>query len=248
MKDKLYTEFREQTKELQRLRSIYRKRAKRAKAAGLFKSTYLSQINNITLGYKVNTKDKVTIEKDNFSAKEFKAMSEYDKKQMIIQAEKKVKYLKNALANPMSSLKGVKDFLKKELKTEKLDMNSAQVRAKLDNFQKNPEGAFKHANTTRLMDAIDARADLTDDEKTAMKNLIRTRLTKGEKVTYDSWFIQWEVDIGELLEDPKKFIDQLAKDIEEDKLRELIPEQVVQRLLDEASRLETTDDPARTLL
>lgn len=248
MKDKLYSEFREQTKELQRLRSIYRKRAKRAKAAGLFESTYLSQINDITLGYKVNTKDKVTIEKDNFSAKEFKASSDYDKKQLLIQAEKKVKYLKNTLANPMSSLTGVKDFLKKELKTEKLDMSSAQVRAKLDSFQKNPEGAFKHANVTRLMEAIDARTDLTDDEKTAMKNLIRTRLTRGEKVAYDSWFIESEVDIGELLEDPKKFIDDLAKGIKEAELRELIPEQVVQRLLDEASKLETTDDPARSLL
>lgn len=244
MKDKLYTEFREQTKELQRLRSIYRKRAKRAKAAGLFKSTYLSQINNITLGYKVNTKDKVTIEKDNFSAKEFKAMSEYDKKQMIIQAEKKVDYLTKTLSNPMSSLKGVKDFLKKELKKNKLDMSSKLVRAKLDGFKQNPEKAFKHANMTRLMDAIDARTDLTDDEKSEMKNLLRARLDKEDKVDYDSWFLAWDVDISSILSDVQKFISDLAKGMKEDKLREIIPEEEVQRLLEEASKLETTNDPS----
>lgn len=243
MKDKLYIEFREQTRELQRLRSIYRKRAKRAEAAGLFESTYLSQIDDISLGYKVS-KDGKTIEGDNFSAKGFKAMSEYDKRQMIIQAEKKVDYLTKTLANPMSSLSGLKDFLKKELKTEKLDMSSAQVRAKLDSFQKNLEGYYKHANVARLMDAIDARTDLTDDEKTAMKNLIRTRLTKGEKVDYDSWFIEWDVDIGDLLSDAQKFISDLAKGLKEAKLREILPEEVVQRLLDEASKLETTDDPS----
>lgn len=243
MRDTLYDAFREQTREIQRLRSIYRKRAKRAKEARLFESTYLSQIDDISLGYKVS-KDGKTIEGDNFSAKGFKAMSEYDKRQMIIQAEKKVDYLTKTLANPMSSLKGMKDFLKKELKTEKLDMSSAQVRAKLDSFQKNLEGYYKHASVTRLMDAIDARTDLTDDEKTAMKNLIRTRLTKGEKVDYDSWFIEWDVDIEDILSDAQKFISDLAKGLKEAKLREILPEEVVQRLLDEASKLETTDDPS----
>lgn len=244
MRDNLYAKFRKQTREIQRLRSIYKKRAERAKKAGLFESTYLPQIDNINLGYKVENDGK-TIEKDNFSARAFKAMSDYDKQHMIIEAEKKVDYLTKTLANPMSSLKGIKDFLKKELKTEKLDMSSAQVRAKLDSFQKNPEGAFKHANVTRLMDSIDARTDLSDNEKNAMKNLIRTRLTRGEKVDYDSWFIQWEVDVEELLGDPKKFIDKLAKDMKEAELREIIPEEVVQRLLEEASKLETTDDPSR---
>lgn len=243
MKDNLYTEFREQTKEIQRLRSIYRKRAKRAKEAGLFESTYLSQIDNISLGYKVK-KDGKTIERDNFSAKAFKAMSEYDKKQMIIQAEKKVDYLTKTLANPMSSLSGVKDFLKKELKMKKLDMSSAMVSTKLTNIQQNLEGYYKHANMTRLMDAIDARTDLTDDEKSEMKNLIRARLNRKEKVDYDSWFLEWDVDIEEILSNAQKFISDLAKGMKEDKLRELIPESEVQRLLEEAGKLETTNDPS----
>lgn len=242
MKDNLYIEYRRQTKELQRLRSIYRKRAKRAKAAGLFESTYLSQIDDISLGYKVQ-KDGKTIEGDNFSAKAFKAMSDYDKRQMIIQAEKKVNYLTKTLANPMSSLKGVKDFLKKELKTERLDMNSALLRAKLTDIRQNLEGYYKHANTTRLMDAIDARADLTDDEKNKMEKLIRARLDQEDKVNYDSWFIAWDVDIEEILSNAQKFISDLAKGMKEDKLREIIPESEVQRLLEEASKLETTDDP-----
>ena len=241
MKDNLYTEFREQTKEIQRLRSIYRKRAERAKEAGLFESTYLSQIDDISLGYKVK-KDGKTIEGDNFSAKAFKAMSEYDKKQMIIQAEKKVDYLTKTLANPMSSLKGVKDFLKKELKMNKLDMSSKTVSTKLTNIRQNLEGYYKHANMTRLMEAIDARTDLTDDEKDEMKKLIRARLDKDDKVNYDSWMLEWDVDIEEILSNAQKFISDLAKGIKEEKLREIIPESEVQRLLDEASKLKT-DDP-----
>lgn len=243
MADKLYDDFRAQTKEIQRLRAIYQKRAKRAKAAGLFESTYLSQIDNINLGYKVEDDGK-TIKGDLFSAKNFKTSSDYDKKQLLIQAEKKVNYLTKTLANPMSSLKGVKDFLKKELKTEKLDMSSKMVSTKLTQIRQNLEGYYKHANVTRLMDAIDARTDLTDTEKDAMKNLIRTRLTRGEKVDYDSWFIEWEVDIEEILSDAQNFISRLAKGMKEAELREIIPEEVVQRLLDEASELETTDDPS----
>ena len=221
MKDNLYTEFREQTKEIQRLRAIYRKRAERAKKAGLFENTYLPQIDNINLGYDVEDDGK-TIKGDHFSARDFKTMSDYEKQQMIIQAKRKVDYLTKTLANSMSSLQGMKNLLKKELKMKKLDMTSAQVQVKLDNFRKNPEGSYKHANVVRLMEAIDARTDLTDDEKTAIKNLIRTRLTRGEKVDYDSWFIEWEVDIEELLGDPKKFIDRLAKGMKEDQLKEVI--------------------------
>lgn len=243
MADKLYDDFRAQTKEIQRLRAIYQKRAKRAKEAGLFESTYLSKIDNISLGYKVK-KDGKTIDEDNFSARAFKAMSEYDKQQMIIQAEKKVDYLTKTLANPMSSLKGVRDFLKKELKMKKLDMSSKTVSTKLTQIRQNLEGYYKHANVTRLMDAIDARTDLTDTEKDAMENLIRTRLTRGEKVDYDSWFIEWDVDIEDILSDAQSFISRLAKGMKEAELREIIPEEVVQRLLDEASELETTDDPS----
>lgn len=234
MADKLYGEFRENTKKLQRLRSIYRKRASRAKAAGLFENTYLSQIDNINLGYKVE-EDGVTIKEDNFSAKKFKASDAYHKQQLLIQAQQKVKYLTNVLANPMSSLSGIKDIIKRDLKTAKLDMNSATVRAKLNSFRQSPEGHFKHAQLTQLMDAIDARKDLTDDEKATLKTLIRIRLSRREKVKYDSSFIEWDMDIEELLKDPKKFINKLS---------EGIPDDILKGLIAEAGTLETTDNPS----
>jgi len=234
MADKLYSEFRKNTKELQRLRSIYKKRAKRAKSAGLFESTYLSQIDNINLGYKVED-DGVTIKEDNFSAKKFKASDAYHKQQLLIQARQKVKYLTNVLANPMSSLSGIKDIIKRDLKTNKLDMNSATVRAKLSSFRQSPENHFKHAQLTQLMDAIEARTDLTDSEKATLKTLIRTRLSRREKVKYDSSFIEWDMDIEELLKDPKGFIDTLSKGIPDDILEELVAE---------AGKLETTNNPS----
>lgn len=236
MADKLYGEFRKKRKELQRLRSIYRKRADRAEAAKLIEFTYLSQIDNINLGYKVDKNGK--IEEDNFSLAKFKASDQYHKEQLLNQAQAKVKYLKSVLDNPMSSLRGMKDLIKKDLKLDrlvKLDMNSATVRAKLDSFRKSPEGAFKHAKVTQLMEAIDARKDLKDDEKATLKTLIRTRLSKREKVDYDSSFLEWDVDIEEVLKDPKEYIEKLS---------EGIPDDILEELKVQASKLATTDNPS----
>ena len=236
MADKLYSEFRAKTKELQKLRSIYRKRAKRAEDAGLFEFTYLSQLDNINLGYKVDEKGK--IEEDNFSSRKFKASDQYHQKQLLIQAQDKVNYLKSVLDNPMSSLRGMKDLIKKDLKLDrmvKLDMNSSAVRAKLKTFRSNLEGSFKHGKLIQLMEAINARKDLTDDEKYTLKTLIRTRLSKREKVDYDSSILKWDVDIEEVLEDPKKYIDKLS---------EGIPDDILEELKVQASKLETTDNPS----
>ena len=236
MADKLYGEYRKKTKELQRLRSIYKKRAERAKDAGLLEFTYLSQLDNINLGYKVDKYGK--IEEDNFSSRKFKASDQYHKEQLLIQAQDKVKYLKGVLDNPMSSLRGMKDLIKRDLKLDrmaKLDMNSAAVRAKLSSFRQSPEGAFKHAKVAQLMEAIDARKDLTNDEKTTLKNLIRIKLSKREKVKYDSSFLEWDVDIEEVLEDPKKFINKLSQGI---------PDDILEELKAQAGKLETTDNPS----
>ena len=232
MADKLYGEFYWKRKELQRLRNIYRSRAGRAKAAGLFESTYLSQIYPGTLGYRETNNG----QEDLLSLERFNASDQYHKEQLLIQAQRKVNYLKQVLGNPMSSLRGMKDIIKKDLKTNKLDMNSAAVRAKLSSFRERPEGAFKHAKVIQLMDVIDARTDLTDSEKTMLKTLIRTRLSRRERVDYDSSFIEWDVDIEELLENPKGFIDTLS---------EGIPDDVLEELVAEAGKLETTNNPSR---
>ena len=233
MADRLYDEFRKNTKELQRLRSIYRKRAKRAEDAKLIEFTYLSQIDDINLGYKLDKDGK--IKEDNFSSRTFKASDQYHKEQLLSQAQEKVNYLKQILDNPMSSLKGMKDFIKKDLKLDRLDMNSAAVRAKLKTFRGNLEGAFKHAKLIQLMEAINARTDLKDDEKTTLKNLIRIRLSKREKVEYNDSILEWDVDIEEVLEDPKKYIDKLS---------EGIPDDILEELKAQASKLETTDNPS----
>lgn len=232
MADKLYGEFYWKRKELQRLRNIYRGRASRAKASGLFESTYLSQIYPGTLGYRETNNG----QEDLLSLERFNASDQYHKEQLLIQAQRKVNYLKQVLDNPMSSLRGMKNIIKKDLKTNKLDMNSAAVRAKLSSFRERPEGAFKHAKVIQLMDVIDARTDLTDSEKTMLKTLIRTRLSRREKVDYDSSFIEWDVDIEELLKNPRGFIDTLS---------EGIPDDVLEELVAEAGNLETTDNPSR---
>lgn len=232
MADKLYGDFYWKRKELQRLRNIYRSRASRAKASGLFESTYLSQISPGTLGYRETDNG----QEDLLSLQRFNASDQYHKEQLLIQAQRKVNYLKQVLGNPMSSLKGMKDIIKKDLKTNRLDMNSAPVRAKLSSFRERPEGAFKHAKVIQLMETIDARTDLTDSEKATLKTLIRTRLSRREKVDYDSSFIEWDVDIEELLENPKGFIDTLS---------EGIPDDVLEELVAEAGKLETTNNPSR---
>lgn len=236
MADKLYGEFRKKRKELQRLRSIYKKRADRATEAKLFEFTYLSQLDDINLGYRVDKNGK--IEEDNFSLAKFKASDQYHQKQLLIQAENKLKYLKSVLDNPMSSLRGMKDLIKKDLKLDrlaKLDMNSAAVRAKLSSFRNSPEGAYKHAKVVQIMEAIDARKDLKNDEKTTLKNLIRIRLSKREKVEYDGSYLEWDVDIEELLEDPKEFMKKLSQGI---------PNNILEELKAQASKLETTDKPS----
>jgi len=232
MADKLYGEFYWKRKELQRLRKIYRSRAGRAKAAGLFESTYLSQIYPGTLGYRETNNG----QEDLLSLERFNASDQYHKEQLLIQAQRKVNYLKQVLDNPMSSLRGMKDIIKKDLKTNKLDMNSAAVRAKLSSFRERPEGAFKHAKVTQLMDVIDARTDLTDSEKTMLKTLIRTKLSRRERVDYDSSILEWDVDIEELLKNPRGLIDTLS---------EGIPDDVLEELVAEAGKLETTDNPSR---
>ena len=232
MADKLYGEFYWKRKELQRLRNIYRGRASRAKAAGLFESTYLSQIYPGTLGYRETDNG----QEDLLSLQRFNASDQYHKEQLLIQAERKVNYLKQVLDNPMSSLKGMKDIIKKDLKTNKLDMNSAPVRAKLSSFRERPEGAFKHAKVTQLMETIDARTDLTDDEKSTLKALIRTKLSRRERVDYDSSILEWDVNIEELLKNPRGFIDTLS---------EGIPDDILEELVAEAGKLETTDNPSR---
>lgn len=235
MATKLYDEFYWKRKELMRLRNIYKKRATRAKQAGLYDATYLSQITQGTLGYKTPTKNtKPGEDMDLFSIDSFLRRDENYQEQQIRILERKIGQLKDILDNPMSSLRGMKDYLKAQLKTNKLNMQSQEVIDKLSEFRKNPEGYFKKNKVQAIMDAIDAHPDLTDDEKNKLKTLIRKRLDRREKVDYDDWILEWDIDIDEILKDPKAVIDRLS---------EGIPDDVLESLLNEAKTVPTTNNP-----
>ena len=233
MTDKLYEEYYWKRKELQRLRGIYSKRVERAKAQGLYNVTYLSQISNGGLGYK-------TIEnggkKELYTIKRFEEGNLNVKKQLVQSITRKVAKLQEQLKNPMTSIRGIKNMIKKDLKVSKVDMTSKRVRTKLANYQQNPEGSYKHARLEHIMDTIDARTDLTIEEKDLLKSLIREKLSKKEKIEYDDWILQWDVDIDEILNNARDVIDRLS---------EGIPEDVLASLVEQASHLETTDTPEK---
>lgn len=218
-----YSEFYWKRKELVRLRNIYKKRVERAKKAGLYNATYLSQISPQQLGFMEETKNtKPGEDMDLFSLQKFLDSSDRDKEQRIVQLDRKINKLADILNNPMTSLRGMKEVLKRDLKISKVDINSAMVRTRLERYEENPEGTYKHAKVQAIMDAIDANAQLTPDEKKKLKILIRERLGRRERVDYDDWILEWDVDINELLRDPKAFLDRLADGISEETLAELL--------------------------
>lgn len=228
---KLYDEYYWKRKELQRLRGIYNNRAKRAKEQGLYNATYLPQISNGGLGYKT-TEDGGREEM--YTIERFEEGDLNVQKQLVQSITRRVAKLQEQLNNPMTSVRGVKNMIKKDLKVSKVDMNSKIVRNKLNNYQQNPEGSYKHARVEQIMDVIDARSDLTVEEKSLLKKLIRAKLSKKEKIEYDAWILEWDVNIDEILNNAKDVIDRLSEDI---------PEDVIARLVEEASYLETTDTP-----
>lgn len=233
MADKLYEEYYWKRKELQRLRGIYNKRVERAEAQRLYNATYLSQISNGGLGYKT-TEDGG--KEELYTIERFKEGNLNVQKQLVESITRKVAKLQEQLNNPMTSIRGIKNMIKKDLNVSKVDMTSKRVLNKLKNYQQNPEGSYKHARVEHIMDTIDARTDLTVEEKDLLKRLIRARLSKQEKIEYDGWILEWDVDIDEILNNARDVIDRLSKGI---------PEDVLASLVEEASHLETTDTPEK---
>lgn len=233
MADKLYDEYYWKRKELQRLRAIYSNRSKRAKAQGLYDATYLSQISNGGLGYKT-TKDGG--KEELYTIERFEEGDLNVQKQLVQSITRRVAKLQEQLNNPMTSIRGIKSMIKKDLNISKVDMTSKRVRAKIINYQQNPEGSYKHARLEYIMDTIDARTDLTVEDKDLLKRLIRAKLSRKEKIEYDGWILEWDVDIDEILGNARDVIDRLSKGI---------PEDVIARLVEEASHLKTTDTPEK---
>lgn len=231
MATKLYDEYYWKRKELQRLRGIYNNRVRRAKAQGLYNASYLSQISHGGLGYKTTENGG---KKELYTIERFEEGDLNVQKQLVQSITRRVAKLQEQLNNPMTSVRGIKNMIKKDLKVSKVDMNSKRVQNKLGNYQQNPEGSYKHARTEQIMDTISARTDLTVEEKNLLENLIRAKLSRKEKIDYDDWILEWDVDIDEILNNARDVIDRLS---------EGIPEDVIARLVEEASYLETTDTP-----
>lgn len=233
MADKLYEEYYWKRKELQRLRGIYSKRVKRAEAQGLYNATYLSQISNGGLGYKT-TKDGG--KEEAYTIERFEEGNLNVQKQLVQSITRRVAKLQEQLNNPMTSIRGIKNIIKKDLNVSKVDMTSKIVRNKLQNYQQNPEGSYKHAHLEQIMDTIDARTDLTVEEKALIKKLIREKLSRKEKIEYDDWILEWDVNINEILNNARDVVDRLSKGV---------PKDVLARLIEEASYVKTTDTPEK---
>ena len=209
-----YKEFYEKRKELQRLRNVYNQRVKRAKAQGLYNATYLSKINNLAVGLNGDGTD-------SFPLNDFLEASEERKEQMLRKLTKRTNALEAKLANRMSSVRGVKEVIKRDILGHyptANDLSSKIVSAKLGNLEGNLEGAFKHEQVSDIMDRIDSLANITEEEKETLKKYIRRRLNANERVDYDDALLEWDFDIDDILENPEYFAQQLNQEIPEEEL------------------------------
>lgn len=218
MANKLYDEFYWKRKELQRLRGIYNKRVKRAKAQGLYDATYLSTIKPQQLG--LNDKGE-----DLFNIDEFNEASTQKKEEYIKKIKGRINALESKLANKTSSVRGLKEIIKRDKGLKNYptaqDMKSKDVNAILKRHAENPENYFKHELVQEIMDTIDAYSDLTKEEKETLKKYIRRRLNRKERVDYDDKLLEWDFNVEDILNNPQYFVQQLKQEIPQEELLKL---------------------------
>lgn len=212
-----YKDFYEKRKELQRLRNIYNQRVKRAKAQGLYNATYLSKINNLAVGLEGDGTDSFPLDK-------FLEASAERREQMLRKITKRTEALEAKLANRMSSVRGVKEVIKRDILGRyptANDLSDKRVSVKLQGLGSNLEGAFKHEQVADIMDKIDSLTNLTYEEKETLKKYIRRRLNSQERVDYDDALLEWDFDVDDILENPEYFLQQLNQEIPEEELMAL---------------------------
>lgn len=212
-----YKEFYEKRKELQRLRNIYNQRVKRAKAQGLYNATYLSKINNLAVGLEGDGTDSFPLDK-------FLEASAERREQMLRKITKRTEALEAKLANRMSSVRGVKEVIKRDILGHyptANELSDKRVSTKLQNLGSNLEGAFKHEQVADIMNKIDSLTNLTNEEKETLKKYIRRRLNSQERVDYDDALLEWDFDVDDILENPEYFLQQLNQEIPEEELTAL---------------------------
>lgn len=162
-------EFAMLRKERVRLLSVAEKRIKRSTEAGF---------DNILIGMD-RTKP--------MTNKELKALPKQKQREELDNLREKVTDLQKALEKPLSSLSGTKEYL---TAAKGIDFSTPLTSAEktiISTFKTNNNFADlqKHIDVQELMDAIDARTDLSDDEKTDLKTFIRQKL-EGEMLDYDA--------------------------------------------------------------
>lgn len=160
-------EFAMLRREMVRLSSIAEKRIKRSSEAGF---------NNIL-------KD-ADMPKP-MTNKEFRALPRQKQRDELTTLRKNVTALQTKMEKQLSSISGTKAYLK----TKKgIDFSTPLTSAEetiINEFKTNFTNIQKNLDVKELMDAIDARTDLSDSEKTDLKNFIRQKL-EGEILDYDA--------------------------------------------------------------
>ena len=229
---KLYDEFYWKRKELQRLRGIYNKRVKRAKAQGLYNATYLPSIKPAHLGLGDKGEDL-------FNFDDFNKASTYEQKEYVKKITKRINALESKLKNKTSSVRGLKEIIKRDLGLKNYpttqDMSSKAISNILKKHQSNPEGSFKQAQVAEIMDTIDAYPNLTEEEKETLKKYIHRRLNRKERVDYDDQILEWDFNVEDILNDPEYFLQQLNQDIPQEELLKL--QQAAAKLADHNNTL-----------
>lgn len=162
-------EFAMLRKEMMRLRSIADKRIERSTEAGF---------DNILIGID-RTKP--------MTNKELKSLPKQKQRKELDKLRENVTELQKAMEKQLSSLSGTKEYL---TATKGIDFSTPLTSAEktiISTFKTNNNFADlqKHIDVQELIDAIDARTDLSDDEKADLKKFIRQKL-EGEILDYDA--------------------------------------------------------------
>lgn len=162
-------EFAMLRKEMMRLRNIAEKRIKRSSEAGF---------DNILIS---------TNRTKPMTNKELKSLSKQKQREELAKLRENVNELQKAMEKQLSTLSGTKEYL---TATRGIDFSTPLTSAEktiISAFKTNTNFADlqKHISVQELIDAIDARTDLSDDEKADLKNFIRQKL-EGEILDYDA--------------------------------------------------------------
>ena len=117
--------------------------------------------------------------------KEFRSLPKQKQRDELTTLRKNVTALQKTMEKPLSSLSGVKKYLTANKGIDFSTPLTSAEKAIINEFKTNFTNTQKHLDVKELMDAIDARTDLSDDEKTDLKNFIRQKL-EGEILDYDA--------------------------------------------------------------